>query len=188
MANWTYYDEFPSRETLEADFDGFMATTTLDIKGKMLKVGKSYLERIIGAPGKEIAPRYQHKGKYEFLTEPHVFAICGSEKMALEVERAQQDILKERGLLINRSDAGEGMYSGNEEYTYIVYVTVLNQGLYQCPLLSCRVVMQRSGIEEHKLAHSHMRKVVETNMLLEKLQLRPLDITIEPKKVSFKII
>ena len=78
-----------------------------------IKIGKSSRQNL--------KTRYSSNDKYEQLSENNVFCLCASQEIALEVESMCQELSKEMGTFIWRSDRAAGSLD-REDNDYLVYI------------------------------------------------------------------
>jgi len=81
----------------------------------------------------------ESSSKFEALTEDHVFAVCATEAIALEVEKMAQEIMKEKGLLLPGTDSTDGALANDETRHYIVYLTIEKARNDRCPFCNVQV-------------------------------------------------
>jgi hypothetical protein len=175
------YTEMPSKEQVANDLDGFVMKKPR-FNG-LIKIGKTFIKKIIPSPGVPFSPRYDINSKYECLTVGHIFARCSDEKMALKVEKMAQAHAKEKGWLIPGSSINEGVMSG-KKHKFVVYVTRHKDNLFACPGNGCNEVLTLDGMMNHRLVHKSIREACKVNELLKILGEDELDLNVMPKPVS----
>ncbi|KAG5678899.1 hypothetical protein PVAND_008523 [Polypedilum vanderplanki] len=147
--DWRQYEEIPSREQLRIDLATFLSKRP-EFNGP-IKIGKSFLREKKYSNSVLVSSRYSWTDEFEVLKTRNIFAECETEELALQIERALQDIAIDLGILIPGSDKCEGSLS-KENHRFIVYVTKQKSIEDRC--LGCERYYSR-GKKSHMLKH-HM--------------------------------
>jgi hypothetical protein len=177
--SWPHFCKVPSEEDVARLLDLFLGERQ-EFVGLPIKIGKTTFYEDTEQPGN----RYGQHDRYEKLTDENILCVCATEEMSLQVEQMAQKIVRERGMLIQYSDAMDGTYSGDTNKRFCVYITKFKSELYTCPIPSCSVVATHEGIIKHRMEHKFVRFAINAKNMAIRNSLQPPKIVTSPVPVS----